>query len=104
MQHQTIRMYLGHDSKRERTVSENNLRGFLVTVSGSFPGFTVYKSFGYWEGNAEPCTVVEIMSDAELALPMVRSLARSYARLFEQDCVMVTSSLATDGPEFVGAE
>lgn len=103
MNNQRIRIYLGHDIKGERTVSPNNISGFLQTVSNSFPGFTSYDATGYWEGDAETCTVVEIVSDAELALPMVRSLCKSYARMFEQTSVMITSE-PLPVVEFQGAE
>ena len=102
MPYQRIRMALGHDIRGERTVSADAISAFLRTVSGSFPGFSVSTGLGYWAGSAEDCTVIEILSDAELALPMVRALARSFAALHDQDCVLVTAE-PVPIVEFVGA-
>jgi hypothetical protein len=96
LSNQRIRLYLGHDIKGERSVSDRDLANFLRLFGRTFPGFTVYDATGYWNGKAEQCTVVELVSDCAFALVGCKDLAGRYARDQEQDCVMITAEPIED--------
>ena len=49
-------------------------------------GFTVLNGQGCWNGEQEPCLIIEIIRDV-LAEPMVKELAEVIKRLNEENCL-----------------
>ena len=73
-----------------------NLDKVIQLASNRFPGFTLYKTIGVWQGKAENSIVIEIVntgerSDGSVEL-IVHALAEDIRVLNEQDAVLVTAS------------
>ena len=80
-----------------RIYTENkNLDRVIQLASNRFPGFTLFKATGVWNGVAENSVVIEIVntgerSDRSVEL-IVHALAEDIRVLNEQDAVLVTAS------------
>lgn len=74
------RLYIG-EATVPRVLELLNRSGFNATV---YP-----ESCGLWQGKTEPCVVAEIVHERILD-GSLRVFARTLAREFSQDCVLVT--------------
>lgn len=71
----------------------------LATLAGVyFDGFTILQGKGYWKGQAEPSTIIEVETDDD---DSVRRLAEDIRTTNNQEAVMVTS-LASQMEMIVG--
>jgi len=57
-------------------------------IAGTFDGFNVVDSTGYYKGQMERSKVVTVVTD-EKGMQKAKELAKSYARKFEQEAVMI---------------
>jgi hypothetical protein len=55
----------------------------------SFPSFTVFSGKGVWNGNSEPCLVIELILYPE-DRGSVKSLSRQIAEMNRQDYILMT--------------
>lgn len=95
------KLYLGRNiDKTGLTVTDDWLDRFLRDqVSPLFPGFTVIHAEGYWNGEPEKTTILEILHEPGDAFK-VATIADHYKYLFHQESVLVL----TITPEGVGAQ
>lgn len=66
-------------------------RGNLPKLAGAyFDGFTLFRGLGFWEGNSEQSTVIEILAD-KAERWKVDLLVKDILSWNQQDAVLVTS-------------
>jgi len=58
-------------------------------ASKHFDGFTILKGVGYWQGEAEPCAVIEIIDSKDKWLT-VNTLALDIKEANKQQAVLIT--------------
>ncbi len=69
---------------------DKNEQGIVNLTSNVFSGFTLYKTKGYWQGQAENSIVIEVVS-TEQDREKVVSLAKDIKELNKQESVLVNS-------------
>ena len=67
-----------------------NKRFLLRLFSESFPGFTVYKATGYWQGTFEKTLVFEIMTDDLSADCKLSKICKQICGYNKQNTILVT--------------
>lgn len=89
MNTQTV-FYFGADRGIDGEVSFLEFHRFIGrTVSPVFPGFTLTKGEGYWEGKSEVVRILTIVHDAKQS-PLCYHIAEIYRDEFGQSAVLVT--------------
>jgi len=72
-----------------RLFTEDVNRGDIEELTANeFPGFTVYKATGYWQGEAEQSLIIEIVADTD-QLERVKALAETIKVNNHQQAVLV---------------
>lgn len=91
--HRDFMLYLGMNiplTSGGGTVSQEQLQHFLANkVTPKVKGFTILGASGFWEGVAEPTTVLEIISDDDQIAAVVVEIAAAYKRWFKQESVLI---------------
>jgi len=84
------RLFLGLEIPGGGSVSEGELRTFIdEVVVPRFPGFTVYRVDGVFEGKREPSLVIEIIHKPESRLEReVEEIGEEYRKRFRQTAVL----------------
>ena len=84
------RMYLGRKNA-EGVIYLREVDAFIdYQVAPLIDGFTVLEGVGYWQGNREPVTIIEVVGEASVYDLLVDGIAHAYAVEFTQDAVLVT--------------
>lgn len=60
-------------------------------VSATLDSFTLLPGVGYWLGKAEPCLIIEVISDRDI-YPLIAKLGKAIKALNQQDAVVLTIS------------
>ena len=60
-------------------------------TSNYFDGFTILKGIGYWQGEAEPCVIVEIIDSKDKWLTVI-ALALDIKEANKQQAVLITQT------------
>lgn len=96
------RIYLGASIPTGGWVGQDNFKDFLETeVSPLFPnGYTVLQGAGTWRDEVTHQTIQETSRIIEIAhgyqdLALIREVAMAYKARFDQQAVMVSTTLAT---------
>lgn len=83
------RLFLGRLTRDARVVSHFDFAQFVdAEIIPRFDGFTVYDAQGFWKGQSERTTVVEILA-SPLDATKVRDIAKAYAARFDQESVLI---------------
>ena len=61
-QHSMFSLFLGHSKSDGGVVTTDDLRRFFGVVSRYFPGFTATEALGYWKGQREGSTRLDIVA------------------------------------------
>jgi hypothetical protein len=70
-------------------IGESTVSAVVECLKNSGFNATVHEARGLWQGTAEPCIVAEIIHERILD-GSLRVFARTLAREFGQDCVLLT--------------
>ena len=90
------RIYLGHITCDKKTqFTEIEVSAFIDLALSKFEidGATLYDATGYWKGDVEPSTVIEIIHLPE-GLAAIRDAALFLKRFLHQESVLVTTQEA----------
>jgi PII-like signaling protein len=91
------RIYLGHitcDKKTQFTEIEVSAFIDLALSKSGIEGATIYDATGYWKGDVEPSTVIEVVHEDPAAIVSIRDAALFLKRFLHQESVLVTTQEA----------
>ena len=98
-----VRIFFGLSLPGGGGVSLNDWQAFEQReIANVFDGFNVVDSTGYYKGKAERSKIVTVIVDSA-GLAKAKSLARRYAKRFEQESVMIVKVPVLEW-DFVEAE
>ena len=91
------KIYLGHITCDKKTqFTEIEVSAFIDIALSKFKieGATLYDATGYWKGDVEPCTVIEIIHDDSAVTISIRDAALFLKRFLHQESVLVVTQEA----------
>lgn len=91
------KIYLGHITRDKNTqFTEIEVSAFIDLALSKFEidGATLYDATGYWKGDVEPSTVIEVVHDDPAAIISIRDAALFLKRFLHQESVLVTTQEA----------
>ena len=98
-----LRMFFGLSIPGGGAVSLDRWEKFQRDeLARAFEGFNVVDSTGYYKGSPERCKIVTLIVE-EKDIPRAEALARSYAKTFRQESVMMVKVPVLDW-RFIGAD
>lgn len=84
------RIYVGLSDRHGMPV-QHGMEMLEEQLAKSIQCFTLYPAFGYWQGQKEPCFVVEVIGENPVNLEPFRN----FLQLTNQECVLVTEELVS---------
>jgi len=89
-QYRNYVLYLGMGIPGGGSVSKQDLQTFFKQeVHPKFQGFTMWTATGYWNGESEATTVLEVTGTDSSMAEDVGTIAAAYKRMFKQEAVLV---------------
>lgn len=91
------KIYLGHITCDKKTqFTEIEVSAFIDLALSKFKieGATLYDATGYWKGDVEPSTVIEIVYDDPATIISINDTALFLKRFLHQESVLVVTQEA----------